>query len=250
MSLGLGVASAGATIDIDCTSDNYGLRASSDSSAQYATCLWGYLGSPTVGQSAAAVYGEVSGSLINPNGVAVRAFHLGPGIAVEARSISGKAVHARCDSSIGYAAYLLGRTYVSTQLGVGIEDPEAPIHAATTQQFTQINESSHASDWLNLTNTSDNGLTWSLVSTGIANGGGPGNLILCNHDDGLNVMLLHANGNVGIYDGAGLQAARQRLGRQARRRVVVRRLRRATQDQCFADHQLARSTAFDQGRDL
>jgi hypothetical protein len=102
-------------------------------------------------------------------------------------------------SEEGHGGYFLGKGYFSGRVGIGTSGPAVPLHVQGSDVIMQELSSSHGSGtWLEIQNVSSGGLRWGVVSTGEANGEGPGRLIFRNMSDGVSAITLAPDGNVGI----------------------------------------------------
>ncbi|NOX60052.1 MAG: hypothetical protein GXP29_14495 [Planctomycetes bacterium] len=86
------------------------------------------------------------------------------------------------------------------RVGVGTISPSADLHVVgdTLANTAMFESSSTSGTWLNIENTTPNGRRWGLVSTGDANGAGPGNLLIRDNTLLSTRMMFDNTGNVGI----------------------------------------------------
>ncbi len=96
-----------------------------------------------------------------------------------------------------------GQNTFSGSVGIGTNTPAAPLDVKGTGIPTAlIDGSSTVGTWGVLRNTSAGGTNWQLISTGSANGEGPGKLLFdCGPTPSfvnVNALTLQPNGNVGI----------------------------------------------------
>lgn len=94
-------------------------------------------------------------------------------------------------------------TFIGGSVGIGTTAPASALHVAQSANIVGTIESSNTiGTWFNLLNSSPGGRYWRLISTGVGNGEGAGNLLFGSgtiSGSNTNVMLLQsATGNVGI----------------------------------------------------
>jgi hypothetical protein len=111
-------------------------------------------------------------------------------------------VWARTFSPESFAGYFQGRGYFSGNVGIGTNSPATQLHVSSTDFRTALIDSSSAiGTWLDLRNTAS-GTNWQFISTGSANGEGPGKLLIAAGpipgSAASQVMVLTPSGNVGI----------------------------------------------------
>lgn len=84
-------------------------------------------------------------------------------------------------------------------VGIGTTSPTRKLHVdgSTNQYIAQFDGSNTVGTWLSLKNTTTGGDTWSMVSTGSANGEGAGHFLWNNATNGTKMILTSA-GNLGI----------------------------------------------------
>ncbi len=87
----------------------------------------------------------------------------------------------------------------SDYVGIGTTSPTRKLHVdgSTNQYIAQFDGSNTVGTWLSLKNTTTGGDTWSMVSTGSANGEGAGHFLWNNATNGTKMILTSA-GNLGI----------------------------------------------------
>jgi Chaperone of endosialidase len=96
------------------------------------------------------------------------------------------------------------RITAAGNVGIGTNNPQATTHTFGTSNISSINESSNTvGTWQVLSNTSAGGRIFSMISTGSANAGGPGKLLISSNSafgtTTANIMAFdHATANVGI----------------------------------------------------
>lgn len=96
----------------------------------------------------------------------------------------------------------------SERVGIGTTSPEVHLHVEGVESIQQrLTASSAGGTWFDIQNTSLGGGTWSLISSGIANGEGPGRLLVYSQDAGATAAVFRSNGNVGF----GTPAPKQRI---------------------------------------
>lgn len=84
-------------------------------------------------------------------------------------------------------------------VGIGTTAPATRLHLVGADTIMQTaSSSSTAGTWLEIENTSAGGKRWGVLSTGSANGEGAGKMLLRSISDGVTVMVLDGNGNVGV----------------------------------------------------
>lgn len=86
----------------------------------------------------------------------------------------------------------------SGNVGIGTTSPGYPLHiVSSAQQLLYLNGSDGTGTWLALGNSSGYGRVWDLISTGSANGEGPGKLLIRDANNGVR-MTFDTLGNVGV----------------------------------------------------
>lgn len=102
--------------------------------------------------------------------------------------------------STGWAGYFAGRAYIGGKVGIGVEEPTAPLHIVDGSFLAALFSTSSAiGTWVNIQNTSSGGREWSLISTGQNNGEGPGKLLVRDLTGVANRLVLDgATGFVGV----------------------------------------------------
>jgi hypothetical protein len=90
--------------------------------------------------------------------------------------------------------------YVDGRIGIGTTTPSSPLHILSTQQQSaNIVGSSTGGTWIDFTNSSANGKTWSFISSGSGNGEGAGHLLFRNTSSlTIPLMINGTTGAVGI----------------------------------------------------
>ncbi|MFZ4573088.1 MAG: hypothetical protein ACOYN0_01745 [Phycisphaerales bacterium] len=90
--------------------------------------------------------------------------------------------------------------HVDGRVGVGTTSPSAPVHVlANQQQALNLVSSSTGGTWIDLSNTSVNGRTWSFISSGSGNTEGAGQLLVRNSTGSTIPFMINGNsGAVGI----------------------------------------------------
>lgn len=107
-------------------------------------------------------------------------------------------------SYAGVASAPANGLLVEGRVGIGTTNPQATTHALGTGILSSIDESSSTlGTWQVISNTSTGGRTFSMISTGSANGSGPGKLLFSSNSGfgttTANIMAFdHATANVGI----------------------------------------------------
>jgi len=85
------------------------------------------------------------------------------------------------------------------KIGIDTDTPAGKVHIVDTSAPSLIAESSATvGTWIRLLNTSVGGANWNIISTGSANGEGPGKLLFYNTSSGGTRMIIDTAGNVGI----------------------------------------------------
>ncbi|MGE0453177.1 MAG: hypothetical protein AB7O37_01650 [Vicinamibacteria bacterium] len=89
------------------------------------------------------------------------------------------------------------------RVGIGTTEPGARLDIADTSwPSLRTVSSSNVGTWHQLINTSEGGHNWSLISTGIGNGEGSGRLLIRDHSQFVNRLVVDPAGNVGVGTGA------------------------------------------------
>lgn len=87
----------------------------------------------------------------------------------------------------------------AARVGIGTSTPSAPLHLlGSAQQMFNVVSSQAFGTWVDLTNTSTGGKTWSVISSGSGNGEGAGHLLFRNTTNQLLAMAVLSSGQVGI----------------------------------------------------
>ncbi len=85
------------------------------------------------------------------------------------------------------------------RIGIGTSSPEVHLHVEGVETIQQRLTSSNINGtWLDLQNTSFAGSTWSLISSGLSNGEGPGRLLIYSQSTGTTAAVFRTNGNIGF----------------------------------------------------
>ncbi|MEZ6241704.1 MAG: hypothetical protein R3B57_01540 [Phycisphaerales bacterium] len=91
----------------------------------------------------------------------------------------------------------------SQHVGIGTTSPAAPLHVSGVDQvMARLTSSDAFGTWLDLQNNSLGGGTWSLISSGLANGEGPNRLLIYSQATGQTAVAFRSNGNVGFGTGS------------------------------------------------
>ena len=84
-------------------------------------------------------------------------------------------------------------------VGIGTSSPATQLHVASANQTVAIIDGSNTGGtWLGLANSSVGGQRWSIISSGSANGEGPGRLIFFTSQSNSRKMMLDGSGNLSI----------------------------------------------------
>src|SRR5437899_5707049 len=87
----------------------------------------------------------------------------------DARLSSNVALRSGCNALSG------NQTVTSGSVGIGTNNPSAPLHVATSGIINAIMDSSSSlGTWMDLRNTGPGGTNWLLISTASGNGEGAG----------------------------------------------------------------------------
>ena len=109
----------------------------------------------------------------------------------------GPVLYGYGGGSLGTRQFGTEKIALSWNASQTVTVPGVITFATAAQIPLDINSSNTGGTWLNLVNNAASGHSWSLISSGNANGEGPGKLLFRDASQGV-VMTLSTNGNVGI----------------------------------------------------
>ncbi len=83
-------------------------------------------------------------------------------------------------------------------VGIGVSSPAYPLQInASVQNLLYLDGSSTAGTWLDMSNSTTNGRTWNIISTGSANAEGSGKLLIRDASAGVR-LTVDTSGNLGV----------------------------------------------------